>query len=63
MITDPKRLIEKETGYTFLKFWDDFTRYNKEYIDDDGGCVVNWGTTKTLKGLCQVAKHYKMHRI
>lgn len=61
-ITNPEQLIEKGTDYNFLKFWNDFTMYDKEDINDDGGCVVNWGTTKTLKGLCQVAKHYKMHR-
>ena len=61
-ITNPEQLIEKDTDYNFLRFWNDFTMYDKEEINDDGGSVVNWGTTKTLKGLCQVAKHYTIHR-
>lgn len=61
-ITNPKQLIEEGTDYNFLKFWNDFTMDDNEEINDDGGDVVNWETTKTLKGLCHVARHYKMHR-
>jgi len=56
------KLIEKSTGYDFLKFWKEFTEQDEEFEEDTGGQFLNWGTKKTLKGLCAISEHYIYQR-
>ena len=61
-IIKPTQLIEKDTNYSFLKFWKDFSSEDEDWEEDDGGSLLKWGCKKNLKGLLDVCAHYTRMR-
>ena len=55
---DEKKITERSTGYTFYRFWNDFSGDDDEWQEYDGGSFLKWRCKKDLKGLCSVSRHF-----
>ena len=58
--TEPSRLRERSTGYSFLRLWSPNPQLEDVYQENDGGSCPKMEYPDNLKGLVTVCRKWQM---